>query len=358
MLHRFLHKTLIIINILAALALLVCYLSTHISPERFWLPALIALGYPILSLINLLFVLYWALRLKWCFIISLCAILLGYNHLRSFARLTLSTKLVDEVADISLITYNCNLFGLYSNKTKPVANEMMDYVLQGHHNIVCFQEFYTNEQFGGEQAKRKLHMDAHICYSKSDGKSGYGLATFSRFPIVGGGELRFADTHNGCIYTDLAVNGDTLRVYNVHLQSIRLKEHHLKFIHSGGAGASRDKTYAETTDIADRLHGAFKKRAAQADSIAAHVRSCRHMVIICGDFNDPPVSYAYRQLAHGRNDAFVEAGRGIMPTYKRLWRILRIDHVLHSKHLRTLRCRSPRVDYSDHYPVEVDFALR
>lgn len=358
MLQRILHKALITINILAALGLLVCYLSTHISPERFWIPAVIALGYPFILAINIIFILYWTVRLKWAVFISIIAIALGFNHLRAFARITFKSE-SEDVADIGLITYNCNMFGVYRGaKPHERATEIIEYTLREKRNLVCLQEFYVNERFGEDDMRRKLRMNSHICYSKGDGqKTSFGIATFSRFPIVRRGELRFTDTNNGCIYTDITVNGDTIRVYNVHLQSIRLQEHHLQFIQNVGSGAIRDVANAETTDIARRLQGAFIKRAVQADSIAAHVRRCPYPVIICGDFNDPPVSYSYRQLAHNRSDAFIEAGRGIMPTYRRLWSMLRIDHVLHTKHLRALRCHSPRLDYSDHFPVLTDFAL-
>ncbi|MBR7067847.1 MAG: endonuclease/exonuclease/phosphatase family protein [Bacteroidales bacterium] len=358
MLRRLLHNTLIIINILSALGLLVCYLSTHISPEQFWIPSVIALGYPFILAINIIFILYWTVRLKLAVLISITAIALGFNHLRAFARITFKNE-AEDVADIGLITYNCNLFGVYQNgKPHERATQIIEYALREKRNLVCLQEFYVNERFGEDDVRRKLRMNSHISYIKGDGqKTGFGMATFSRFPIVRRGELQFANTNNGCIYTDITVNGDTIRIYNVHLQSIRLQEHHLQFIQNVGSGTNRDVAQAETSDIARRLHGAFVKRAVQADSIASHVCRCPYAVIICGDFNDPPVSYTYRRLAHSRCDAFIESGRGIMPTYRRLWSMLRIDHVLHSKQLRALHCHSPRLEYSDHFPVLTDFAL-
>ncbi|MBQ9471124.1 MAG: endonuclease/exonuclease/phosphatase family protein [Bacteroidales bacterium] len=359
MLRRLLHNILTVINIALALGLGACYLSTHISPARMWLPALMALAYPIFLALNMGFAIYWALRWKPEVLISTAAILLGFNHMTNTMRIGLQHP-SGAPAHISLMSYNCNMFGLYQwNNKQPVPRQIMALATEGKHNVVCFQEFYTRRGHLTDHEARTMlgGMNAHIHHHQG-GSEGVGLATFSQFPIVRQGELLFEGTYNACIYTDLAVGQDTVRVYNVHLQSIRLQEHHLQFLHGSTTGASSDENMAEARDIVGRLRRAFIKRAAQADTIAAHARRCPYPVIICGDFNDPPTSYSYRQLAKGRRDAFAEAGRGVVSTYRKLRLALRIDHILHdAQRLRTIRYGCPRVELSDHYPVTADMLL-
>lgn len=360
MLRRLLHNLLTIINITLALGLIVCYLSVHISPARMWMPALVALAYPILLVLNLGFMVYWVLRWKPEILISLVTILLGFNHIRNTVRIPLRSN-PSGPATINLMSYNCNMFGLYQwNSKHPVPRPIMALAAEGKHNVVCFQEFYTRRgQFTDRDARSLLgDMNAHILYHKG-GTEGLGMATFSSYPIVGRGELRFEGTYNACIYTDLVVGADTVRVYNVHLQSIRLQEHHLQFLHGDKTMETPEAGYAEAKDIVGRLRGAFIKRATQADTIAAHARRSPYPVIICGDFNDPPTSYSYRQLAKGRRDAFAEAGRGVVSTYRKLRFALRIDHILYdAQRLQAVGYSCPKTELSDHYPVTSTLQLR
>jgi len=100
-----------------------------------------------------------------------------------------------------------------------------------------------------------------------------------------------------------------------------------------------------------KLKTAYIKRAEQVDSISAHINNCPHPVIVCGDFNDTPVSYAYRKLTRGLKDAFITTGKGLGNTYLGIFPSFRIDYILHSLDFVPLIFEKVNVELSDHYPI-------
>jgi endonuclease/exonuclease/phosphatase family metal-dependent hydrolase len=355
--HKFLHRTLVIICILLAAGLLLTYLSVYINPEKFWFLALIGLSYPFLLIINLLFLVYWIIRWKRLFLIPLLAILIGASHLLNFVHLPLGKKTEGLTPDVKVLSYNINLFRLYSwSKSKPTFTKISRFVKGNSIDIACFQEFYiVDGKINENEIRADLDMNSHIEYIIKSGTTGYGIATFSRFPIVKRGEIQFKNTSNACIYTDIKVESDTIRVYNCHLQSLRLKERNLSFLLNQNR-KDEGNTVAEIKDISFKFRDALKKRAEQVNMITEEVKKCSYPVIICGDFNDSPISYTYHKMTRNMLDAFKEVGKGFASTYVRFFPY-RIDYILYSKSLMAIDFSSPRVGYSDHYPVISSFIL-
>ncbi len=192
----------------------------------------------------------------------------------------------------------------------------------------------------------------HIDYTVSNRRRNYGIATFSRYPIINKGSVPLEDRLSICIYSDILMDKDTFRVYNCHLQSIHLNDKHYQFMDSLKLRYDNQQM-ADIKDISFRLRDAFIKRAAQADIIAAHISSCPHPVIICGDFNDTPVSYTYRTIRDGLQDAFSESGWGLGRTYNGKFPSFRIDYILHSGSMEALFFTREKVKLSDHFPIIV-----
>lgn len=356
--HRFLHRTLVILCYLSATGLLLSYLSVYINPEKFWALALVGLFYPFLLMLNLLFLIYWVIRWKRLFLIPFIAILFGINHLTNYIQLPLWEKAETKKIDITILSYNVNLFRLYSwSKQTSTFNKIFDFAKVSNVDIACFQEFYLLDgKLNENMAQNALNMNSHIEIVMKNSRSGYGIATFSKYPIVNKGEIKFENTSNACIYSDIKINDDTIRVYNCHLQSLRLKERNLNFLIKQDHH-DESNTVAELKDISFKFRDALKKRAHQVNSITASISTCKYPVIICGDFNDSPFSYTYHELTRNLRDAFKEAGKGLANTYVRFFPY-RIDYILHSKSIKAINFSSPRVDYSDHYPVIGSFLLK
>lgn len=354
--RKFLHRTLVTFCILFAVGLLLTYLSVYINPDKFWVAGLLGLAYPFLLIINLFFLVYWIIRWKRLFLIPIFTILLGTSHLLNFIQLPFGKKIENLNPSFSILSYNINLFRLYSwsNQT-PSFSKISEFVKEKNVDIACFQEFFVVEgKLSEKTVSSELKMNSHIEYVIKSNSTSYGIATYSKFPIVGKGEIPFENTANACIYTDIRVGVDTIRVYNCHLQSLKLKERNLSFLLN--QSHKKEGNIAEIKEISFKFRDALKKRADQVNMIMEDVRKCPYLVIICGDFNDSPISYTYHEMTKNMLDAFKEVGKGFANTYVRFFPY-RIDYILHCKNLKAINFSSPRIDFSDHYPVLCSFEL-
>lgn len=354
--HRFLHRTLVIVCILFAVGLLLTYLSVYINPDKFWLAGLLGLAYPFLLIINLFFLVYWVIRWKRLFLIPLFTILLGTSHLLNFIQLPSGKTNENLNPSFNILSYNVNLFRLYSwsNQT-PSFSDISAFIKEKNVDIACFQEFFVVEgKLNEKTVNSELKMNSHIEYVIKSNSTRYGIATYSKFPIVGKGVIPFENTANACIYTNIRVGVDTIRVYNCHLQSLKLKERNLSFLLN--QNHKSESNIAEIKEISFKFRDAFKMRDDQVRMILDDVKKCPYPMIICGDFNDSPISFTYHEMTKNMLDSFKEVGKGFANTYVRFFPY-RIDYILHCKDLKAINFSSPRVDFSDHYPVLCSFEL-
>jgi len=258
------------------------------------------------------------------------------------------------------MSYNSMLFDLYNwTKNTHSRNIILTSLAEENPDILCLQEFYTSEEKGDfnniDTVTNLLNAkNNHVEYTTTlRGNDHWGIATFTKFPIIKKGKIEFnTSANNLCIYTDILIKTDTIRVYNMHLQSIRFSKADYKFI---------DQVKNDTTDTKDemeksknilrRLKRAFVKRAIQADAIAAHIERCRYKVIVCGDFNDTPASYVYHTVRGNLKDAYIESGSGFEQTYAGKFPRFRIDYILHSKEFTSKNYHHLTESLTDHYPI-------
>jgi endonuclease/exonuclease/phosphatase family metal-dependent hydrolase len=224
------------------------------------------------------------------------------------------------------------------------------------------QEFYSSERHNFENEKALSEIlkatHRHVEYPITlHGADHFGIATYTTYPILKKEVLYFDQkTANVCIYTDLLINSDTVRVFNCHLQSVRFGAEEYKFLESLGQ-AEEEQTVKRTRSILSRLRTAFIKRAAQADLISKTIAESPYPVIVCGDFNDTPLSYTYKKISENLLDAFRESGNGFGTSYAGPIPGLRIDYLLHSADFISYKYHTLKVKLSDHYPVEASLIL-
>ncbi len=336
------------------------YLSVFISPRHFWPLAIFGLLYPYLVLLNVVFVIFWAVALKKKFILSLVVVLLGgpflFRNIQFLKTFRSKQTHTEESHSFKVMSFNVRLFNLYKwIKVDNAGTEISRYISAESPDIICFQEFYTREK--GSLTEKNLMKNLtpakfkHVKYTlRKPGVSNFGIATFSRYPIVNRGEISFSNTFNQCIYSDVKIGADTIRVYNLHLQSYRLRKENYEFLDSlkFAYNARQVKGFKNFTY---RIKTAYIKRSIQADAVAAHISKSPHPVIICGDFNDSPVSYAYQKISANLKDAFMESGSGTGSTYLGRLPSYRIDYILHSPAFNAFDYSIPKVGLSDHHPV-------
>ncbi len=352
-----------LVNFIFVILLLLSYLSTHISPQDLWVLSFFGLAYPFLFLANLGFVIYWAVNRKILFIYSLITIMLGWTHVSNTFQVRLSRNQPAEVSNtFTFLSYNVRLFNLYNWIDEPsVKQDIYEFLLSEDPDILCLQEYFFNKEdpYNNSRNFRRLHDTyKHIEYSSSNNHDfNFGIATFSKYPIVNTGKIEFVNSSNISIYTDIDINKDTIRVFNNHLQSVQFTQENLEFIENLGKRNNYD--IARIRDIGSRLKQAFVRRSRQVEIIVEHIQDSPYPVIITGDFNDTPVSYTYRRLMNQElEDAFVNSGRGIGNTYVAKIPLFRIDYILHSKELESFYFDSQRIELSDHYPLQCEFSFK
>lgn len=354
----FFNKLVFFINLLAEFALLLSYLASFISPEKVWFLAFFGLGYPVILLINILFVIYWAVQLKRQLFVSLITIAIGYKFILSLY--SFGNKETETTENrIKVLSYNVRLFDLYNwSNNKDTRDKIISLINDEKPQILCIQEFFHDNTgyFPTINSIKKIEgMNRHFLHNYVSMKdtAWWGIALFTSFPIVDKGVIEFEKSHgNLCIYTDLKINKDTIRVYNVHLQSVKFKPEDYKTMDDIENYKKETKfSLISGKRIIWRLKEAFEKRAKQVETISEHIKDCPYEVLICGDFNDTPSSYTYHNLSKGLNDAFIESGSGFGNTYIGKLPSLRIDYILHSKSITSSDFRILPEKLSDHHAV-------
>jgi len=258
------------------------------------------------------------------------------------------------VRNFDIYNYGKNWAYTYTNR-----NKIFNFLTKEQPDIVCFQE-YVHDNTGkfktGDTLKEFLSAkNQHLFYTSNSKKINYfGIATMTKFPIVDTGSIVFKTVSgNICIYTDVQINSDTVRVYNVHLESIRMKSEDYLFAEQLSKDIDKDIGIKQNSErIIGRLKKAFVVRAVQARQVAEHIAKCPYKIILCGDFNDTPTSYAYHTIASSLTDSFVESGNGIGQSYAGVFPSFRIDFIMHSKGIRSYNFETVEEEMSDHYPVK------
>lgn len=351
---KLIKRILAILSLLTAISLGIAYASVYIKPQHVWIPAFFGLAYPyILLLALILIVLGFILRTWRPPLVLILVLLLGWNHLNHFFRIPLNfNRSGEEVTNkehLDLLTFNVRLFNIYQTGNI-TPDSLFSWIRSRDADVVCLQEIYTGSQGvqESELTSQLKYRYFRFNYMKSGAKPmKYGMALFSKYPIVASGKLIYPDTYNATMYCDIAVGSDTLRIFNNHLQSTRLNKAQLFALNGNGPGES----FREILDIPVRLRDAFRKRASQADILKAETERSPYRFILCGDFNDTPVSYTYRKLSQGLNDSFMAGGKWLGKTYSGLLPSFRIDYILTGPGLIPKDYTRFPFKYSDHFPV-------
>jgi endonuclease/exonuclease/phosphatase family metal-dependent hydrolase len=354
----FTRKILWYINLLLAVFMLLAYLAVHVSPDAFWPLAFFGLAFPYILFINVAFVIMWLVRRRWYFLISLVVVVVGWGHIGHFIQIPLgeNKKYLPDEPTFTLMTYNVRMFDFYRwSKEKGSANKMLEFFYEEQPDILCLQEFYIpkdDAEISLDFIKNSLQWMKyhHIDYINNFMGGKYGVATFSKFPIIRKGSQTFENSVNRVIFTDVLIGNDTIRIFNNHLQSYRLANNNFKFINNIKL-ENTDDQLREAKDLSKKLRNAFITRSKQVDKVAELIENSPYKVLVCGDFNDTPVSYTYKHMRGNLKDSFVTSGKGVSNTFLGRTPRFRIDYIFYSPELASSGYNKHNVKYSDHYPI-------
>jgi endonuclease/exonuclease/phosphatase family metal-dependent hydrolase len=359
---RLFDGVMLVLSGVAAIAMVCAYLAPLVDPNRLWIFAYAGLGAPILYLINLFLMLYWAIRWKAAFFLPLFVLLVGapkiktYYHFSSAAASEI--KPLSDNRTVKVLTYNVEGFIDYdfeSKKSTSTAREITDFIREQAPDIICLQEYQVIWRVPEDTLNRLLtawpYRRVHYTQHDNQGRGVSGMAIYSKFRIAEEGTVDFDESSKSSLWvTAITPAGDSLRVICNHLESTYVGQEGVEFLEYENFTSEPEKT-EQLRQIAGRLRRGFLKRAHQADTLAGLIASRGVPTVVCGDFNDPPMSYTYRTMRGDFGDAFESKGHGYGFTYKNLYRLMRIDYILPSPHWETLSYESPDVPWSDHNPV-------
>lgn len=355
-------KVLFYLNLIAGVFLLLAYLAPYVSPEDFWPLAFFGLAFPYILLINLLFILIWGFMANSRFLFSLLLLIIGYKAIPNHFQLQIGVKKVP-MESFKLLSFNVRVFDLYMwTEEKTTRNKIFEFLNEEDADVVCLQEFYHSTKLNPTYEFKTLDTllkflrakDYHVDYSTTLRETdNWGIITFSSFPIINKGKLDFPiKNDNTCIFTDIVKGKDTIRIYNAHLASIQLNQHDYKVMQKMYNNDYSPELEEELV-LLEKLKIGFKIRSLQAETIAKSIKSSPYPVVVCGDFNDTPSSYAYQIIRAKLKDAFVESGNGMGRTYNGEFPSFRIDYILHSPALEAFDFQVHPLKLSDHYPLSV-----
>ncbi|MEI7980452.1 MAG: endonuclease/exonuclease/phosphatase family protein, partial [Bacteroidota bacterium] len=249
--------------------------------------------------------------------------------------------------------------------TSEIREGISSFLLSQNADIICLQECCLN---GPDDAvilrnyAKLIGMKYYYFrnYRKFwDKKKIDAIIIFSRYPVVDSGFFKFPDKSLFGIYSDILLDQDTIRIYNLHLESIRFGNDDYSFYsHLTDPAEEATPLKEGTKKMFWKLKKAFITRAREVDTISLQLGTCRYPVILAGDFNDSPSSYAYHELTGNLKDAFISSGREFFgSTYAGRFPAFRIDYIFSSGRFKTLEYRKFIIGYSDHYPIAATFNL-
>lgn len=316
------------------------YVLPFLAPKFFPFLSVLTLVLPLFLIVNGLFFIYWILQLKRQMILSGIVLVLGITFVNKFYKFSSNDQAFEE-KDFVVMSYNVRLFNLFQwIERESVKDEMKAFIDEQNPDILCIQEY-------SETANVDLRVYKHKFIFMQGNKIKTGQAIFSKFPIIDQGNIEFPESDNLIVYADIRKGSDTIRVYNMHLQSIKISP-----------DVSEMQEHVETIDqqksqmVFKRIGQAFTKQQLQAEILMKHKKECNYPMIICGDMNNSAFSYVYRSIKGNLNDCFEEAGKGFGETYNFKYYPARIDYIFADKSMKVKSFQNfPQFKNSDHYPI-------
>ncbi|WP_196893415.1 endonuclease/exonuclease/phosphatase family protein [Aureivirga marina] len=333
----FLDKIIFFINSIVGVVLLISYLLPFINPIHFAAISAFSLAVPVLISVNLLFMIYWLIRLKKQVILPVLLFLVGLPIFPSFFKMR-KKEFVKKETSIDVMSYNVRMFNLYKwIPEEGIDKKIANFINEENPDIICFQEYHPD---------KNIHLDYPYQYVQiHNKKNNFGQAIFSKHRIINKGVLNFENTNNDAIFADIKIDTTILRVYNIHLESLKINPSKENFGQKDGKR------------LHNRVANAFERQGAQALKVLNHEKGSPYKTILCGDFNNTPFSWVYYKLKGAKKDAFIEAGKGFGRTFNYPFPV-RIDFILVDETYEVDEFEVYPLDYSDHFPITAKVELK
>lgn|SRR5574344_423282 len=338
-------------NIATCIVMFLVGFSDYINPATHPFLACIGLTFPIFLIINFLFIIFWLIFHPGKIWIPLLGYLISIVPIRTYFPINWRSEAPD--GSIKVLSYNVLAFAPLTVDEEG-HYPILEYIKHSDADIVCLQEaamVNVKKETVDSVLSRYGYQDTVLII----GKESYNeLAIYSRFPILSRERIKYYSPGNGSMAYKLNIHGDTVIVINNHLESNKLTLHDRAQYQDMLKGMEkRDTVKVQSRKLIEKLGDAVHLRCKQADAVASYIhKHRRYSIILCGDFNDNPISYAHRVIAKELNDCYVRSGNGPGLSYNQKGFNVRIDNIMCSPDWKSYNCRvDSKIDASDHYPI-------
>nr|WP_314865894.1 endonuclease/exonuclease/phosphatase family protein [uncultured Flavobacterium sp.] len=334
------NKGMFFLNIVLTVVTFSAYLLPFLAPKAFPLLSVLTLFMPLFFVFNALFFFYWGVQFKKRMILSGLVLLMGITFINKFYKFS-AKEFPESEKDFIVMSYNVRLFNVFKWIDRDdVPSQIVSFINDKNPDILCIQEYSTSADID-----LKVYPHKYILMAGDQIKTGQ--AIFSKFPIINEGNIVFPNSNNNVIFADIKKGKETIRVYNMHLQSIKISPD-VTEINDDINVINQSKSQK----LFNRISKAFKQQQQQAELFKEHKNNCQYPLIICGDMNNSAFSYVYRNIKGKLRDSFEEAGKGFGATYKFRYYPARIDYIFADEKMKVKKFESfPNFENSDHYPI-------
>ena len=332
------------LNIVLSVVTFVAYILPFLAPKIFPILAALTLFLPVILFVNVLFFVYWAIQLKRQMLLSGIVLLVGITFVNKTYKLRDDKRIA--TSQYSILSYNVRLFNKFGwSEKETVPIEISDFVKEQNPDFLCIQEYSATKYFDYSNFPYQFFL-------KKGAKIKTGQAIFSKFKIVNSGEIVFPNSDNSAIYVDVKIKKDTVRIYSIHLESLKITND-VSEINNDINIIDKQKSGR----IFRQISKGFKNQQLQSELIVADKKSCKYPIIICGDMNNSAFSYVYQNVRGDLQDGFVAAGKGFGKTYNFKYYPARIDYIFADKRFSIQRFDNfTNIVDSDHFPIIMKFS--
>ncbi|WP_419211019.1 endonuclease/exonuclease/phosphatase family protein [Maribacter sp. X9] len=330
--RSFFQKFMFFLNLVFSFFLLLACIVPYTSSASL---AFISLAVPVLVFINISFFLFWLAQKKFLMLLPLSILVYGYFSLGTFISFNGIKAGEKQDGEISIMSFNSLGFRGKEDEWKSTAGDtIVNFIQKENPDVICFQEF--------DYRKIRSHYFEEYPYKYVDYEFGTDRgrviqAIYSKYRIIEKGIIEFPNSSNSAVFADVVIKSDTVRFYNLHLESLKIRPSSIK---------------SERSDLLfGRLRESFAKQQEQSEIVNQHMNKSPYKNIVCGDFNNNQFSSVYFNIRGAMNDSFLEKGNGYGQTIN-FWRFpLRIDFILVDPSFEVLSHKNYNIELSDHEPI-------
>lgn len=338
--RTFLNRVLFGINLIFSLGLVLVIIQYYFPFRIFDSLEFVSFFTLTFLLAHLVFFCIWMLRKEiLTALFSLLTLLVCTFSFGPFYKFPAENSKENNDNDLTVMSYNVRLFNKYNWIDSPaVGDEIISFIEARSPDVLSIQEH-------NREWHKKLNQYPHRAESPPDAERSV-QAIFSKYPIVSHGSLNPEGTSNNTIYADILLKGDTIRVYNVHLQSFAV------------VPEVNSLQQEKSGRLLKRISRGIQKQKEQAELLVSHLEQTKHHVLITGDFNNTQFSSIYNIIKGDFQDTFYKEGSGFGRSYSLFNFPMRIDYVLADDSFEVLSHQNFDVELSDHYPIMTKLARK